>query len=587
MDAAVAFDNAIGIQQALSVIGALMLTAYLFPKQATVEDFEEYDFIIVGGGSAGSVIADRLSECPQYKVLVIEAGDNPPFESLVPALFPYLSYSQYDWNISSVIESNAGNGRKSKEFNIGCGRVLGGGSSINNMYYVRGCSGDYNRWSLLSNDISWAYDNVLPYFIKSERLVNKEILNSRYRLYHGTKGFLGITRESRPVTNKYLQAFEELGNEILLDVNGKQSVGYTLQLFTIAEGIRQTTAYTNLGANKHRKNLHVLKQTTVTKILFDENNNAIGVKAITNNNKTITLRAKREVIISSGAINTPKLLMLSGIGPKEHLKSHNINVRSNLPVGLNYQDHSLLLLSFKMEKSEFPTKPPNPKQLQFPIVAGYVKLNKTNTCADYQALNMIVPNDSEGPLQSCTFNFRYKDYLCQNLYEAGKDRNTMLTVLILLHPKSRGRITLSSSNPVDPPNVLTGIFSDIRDLEDYTSYVEDFIKVVNTTYFRSVQSEIVDLKLRECVDLTFGSREYWRCYVKTMATTSLHFIGTASLGSVVDSKLRVLNVNRLRVADASVMPSHISGNPNAPVIMVAEKLADFLKQEHGCHGQCS
>ncbi|XP_047529743.1 ecdysone oxidase-like [Vanessa atalanta] len=587
MDSAVVFENAVRIQQALSVIGTLMLTAYLFPRQATVEDFEEYDFIIVGGGSAGSVIADRLSECSQFKVLVIEAGGDPPMESLVPVLYPYLSNSQYDWNITSVIEPNAGNGRKTKEFNLVCARVLGGGSSINYMMYVRGCPGDYYPWARLSNDSNWAYANNLPYFIKSERMVSEEILQSPYRLYHGTKGFLGITRENRPETKKYLQAFEELGYDILFDVNGKQSLGYTLQLNTIAEGIRQTTAYTNLGANKHRNNLYVLKRTVVTQILFDENNNAIGVKALTQDSKSITLKAKREVIVSSGSINTPKLLMLSGIGPKEHLESHNIKVMSALPVGLNYQDHWLLQLSFKMEKSELPANPIKSYQTPFPVVTGYVKLNKTKSCAEYQTVNTIVPNDPEGPPLSCTFNFRYKDNICQNLYEASKGRNTMETALILLHPKSRGQITLRSSNPLDPPNVFTGIFSDKRDLEDYTSYVEDFVKVVNTTYFKSVQSEIIDLKLPECTDWTFGSREYWRCYVQTMATTSLHFIGTASLGSVVDSKLRVLNVNRLRVADASVMPSQTSGNPNAVVIMIAEKLADFVKQEHGLHGQCS
>lgn len=498
----------------------------------------------------------------------------------IPSLYLYLTRSQYDWNFTSKIDSDAGYGLKTREIMHTCGRVLGGGSSINYMYYTRGCPGDYDSWAELSKDPTWNYKNNLPYFKKSERLLSEKILKSRYRLYHGTKGFLGVTREDRPEIKKYLEAFGELGNDILLDINGERSLGYTPQMYTIAEGKRQTTAFTNLGKNKHRKNLYVIKNTVVTQILFDEYNNAIGVKAVTENNKTVTIKARREVIVSAGAINTPKLLMLSGIGPKEHLESLNINVRSDLPVGRNFQDHWLLTLTFKMEKTENIPEPGNPHQTPLPVFTGYVTVNKSKSCADYVTYNVPAPRDSEGPLASCTFSMRYKDYLCQNMYDACKGRNTMLSVLSLQHPKSRGQINLQTNNPMDPLSISNGLFSDERDLEDMTTYVEDFVRVVNTTYFRSVKSEIVDMKIKECADWEFGSRNYWKCYVRSLTVSSLHYIGTASLGSVVDSKLRVFNVNRLRVADASVMPSTISGNPNVVVIMIAEHLADFLKDDH-------
>ncbi|CAH2106621.1 unnamed protein product [Euphydryas editha] len=500
----------------------------------------------------------------------------------IPSLYPYLPGTKYDWNLTSSIESDAGYGLKTREIYHTCARVLGGGSSINYMYYMRGCPGDYDSWAKLSKDPTCDFSNILPYFIKSERLLSEKILKSRYRLYHGTKGFLGVTRENRPEIDKYLEAFGELGNDILLDINGERTLGYTPQLYTIAEGWRQTTAFVNLGKNKHRENLYVLKRTVVRRILFDEYNNAIGVEAMTENQKIITIKAKREVIVSAGAINTPKLLMLSGIGPREHLESLKINIRSELPVGRNFQDHWLLLLSFIMEKTENTTEPGDPHQLPYPIITGHVTLNKSKSCADYQTYNSIVPRDSPGPLVGCAFNFRYKNYLCQNMYDAGKGRNTMMSVFSLLHPKSRGKVTLQTNNPMDPPNISNGLFSDERDVEDMTTYLEHFVRVVNTTYFRKVKSEIVDIKIRECAGRKFGSKDYWKCFVRSMTTSSLHFIGTASLGSVVDSKLRVFKVNRLRVADASIMPSHVSGNPNAVVLMIAEKLADFVKEEH-CH----
>ncbi|XP_047529775.1 ecdysone oxidase-like [Vanessa atalanta] len=570
----------IRIQQALAVIASLLLTGYLFPNQAIVNDSDEYDFIIVGGGSAGSVIADRLSECPQYKVLVIEAGDDPPIESVVPSIFAFLPRTKCDWNYTSVNDNRTAQTHASKSLNLTSGHVLGGGSSMNYMFYVRGCQNDYDSWARSVNDSSWRYSEVHPFFIKSERLENKEILNSQYRDYHGVNGFLGVTRgEDRDETRKYLDAFKELGHRVLLDINGNSTLGYTIPLFTIANNMRQTTALTNLGRNKHRPNLHVLKKTLVTKILFDENNNAIGVNALTEGDELIAITANREVIISAGAINTPKLLMLSGIGPKNHLQSLNIQVRSDLPVGMNYQDHPIIFAAIKMEESQTRPPPSDPHKPS-PSFIGYVALNDSSTCPDYQAVHFIFPSNSELPYQLCIFNFGFDETVCRNLIKASNNRNILLANLSILRPKSRGRVLLRSTHPKDPPLVHAEIFSDETDLTDLTDYLEDYLKVLNTTYFKDVNAEFVDLELEQCEGLNFGSREYWRCYVECTMSTMFHYSGTCAMGSVVDGHLRVLNVSRLRVGDTSVMPVITSGNTNVPVIMIAEKLSHMIKQLH-------
>ncbi|CAH0719718.1 unnamed protein product, partial [Brenthis ino] len=567
-------------QNAVSVVISFLLAA-CFIALVTAEEFQEYDFVIVGGGSAGSVIADRLSECPSFDVLVIEAGDEPGTESILPGLFSTLPHTRYDWNFTSVNDNRTAQNHRIKAFNLTSGHVLGGGSSINYMTYARGCPKDYDSWAKVGGDTSWNYTNVFKYFLKSENLRDPSILNSEYRKYHGTTGFLGITREDRNVTKQYLKAFEEVDHKMLFDVNGEEKLGYTLPLLTIADGIRQSTAIKNLQANKHRPNLYILKLTFVTEILIVKNI-AIGVKAVSETNDIIIIKARKEVIVSAGAINSPKLLMLSGVGPREHLKSLNISVKSDLPVGYNFQDHLAGVVLFKMEKTNASPQPPNLRKFPSPLIIGYAALNQSEYCPTYSVFNLIVSKGSSSSSQLCNFNYGFKESVCHKFLTAAQDRNLLFAHLNVLHPRSRGRVLLKSVNPRDSPLVFTNTFADERDLEDLTDCMIDYIKVLNSTYFKSVQAELVDFELEECPKFDISDRLYWKCYVQSVVSYPCDFAGTCAMGEVVDSKLRVHNIERLRVADASIMPSLTSGNINAPVIMIAEKLADIVKQAHSC-----
>ncbi|CAG4992282.1 unnamed protein product [Colias eurytheme] len=581
MDAATAVAGVLKLQNAFALLSTLAFTAYLFPRQGEVSDLDDFDFIIVGAGSAGCVLADRLSACGR-RVLLLEAGGDPPFESVKPGLFNYLPRTPYDYNYTSENDNFAYQTHKIKALNLTSGRVLGGGSSVNYMMYVRGCPGDYQRWAQAAKDNTWNWKGVYPYFIKSENLQSHDLRHSPYAQYHGFKGPLKVTRETNQDIFRFINSFEEIGKPSVFDINGPFTQGYTPALFTIADEVRQSTAYAFIPRMKRRPNLVVRKNSFVTKIIIDDDNVAIGVEFETQDGKKLRALARREVIVSAGSFNSARLLMLSGVGPRDQLEPLGIPIKSELPVGYHLQDHVISVISIKTEESHAPPPDLNINKLPFPLFAGYVSLDDNERCPQYQAAVFDVPNDSPAPLQLCAFNFGFEDYICNNLFNASIGRNTLFTNLNVLHPRSTGRVKLRSKDPKDPPIVEPGTFSDERDLDDLARYVEDYTKVLNSTYMRSINAEFADLSFPTCSQYEYGSAEFWRCYVLATATTMYHYVGTCRLGEVVDARLRVRGVRHLRVADASVVPYLPSGNINAPVIMIAEKAADFINSDHRC-----
>ncbi|XP_028169254.1 glucose dehydrogenase [FAD, quinone]-like [Ostrinia furnacalis] len=483
--------NIARIQYALSTLAELQLTAFRYPQSDTgIRDGATFDFVIVGAGSAGSVLANRLTEDPRVTVLLIEAGPDPPIESNIAGLSPYLLDSYVDWTYTSDKDPEAFPCLADYRYRAHQGKTLGGCSSINGMYYVRGHPENFNLWARVVNDPSWNYSNVLRYFMKSERLEDADILNSADGKFHGTQGYLAITKVNNSDSEIFKEIFQEMGYKVVRDINGNDNIGFCDQLVTFASGLRQSTANAFLSPIKNRPNLYVLKNTLATKVKFS-GNTATGVVVTDHDNNTFTIYARKEIIISAGSVSSPQLLLLSGIGPKEQLQSLGIKVIVDLPVGENLQNHHITLLLIRIPES--PTSMP-------------------------------------------------------------------------------------SLDPKENPSISVRPFAVEDDLENLVSNVQDIGRIANTSYMKSVGAELISLP--SCQDFAEGSREYWKCYVQCMISSGFHFVGSCAMGSVVDSRLRVLGVNRLRVVDSSIMPYITSGNTNAPSIMIAEKAADMIKEAH-------
>lgn len=495
----------------------------------------------------------------------------------IPATGPLAFRSKHDWDYSTYEKSY-----KCHIDNVDKllrGKMLGGSSSLNYMYYVRGNPHDYNEWAAIANDDTWNYTNVLPYFIKSERMENVVIANSSTGVFHGTDGLQGVTYSNFSITENYMKSFEEMGYKKMLDNNGYDTLGYSQAQMNIANGIRQSTANAFLTPAKNRSNLKVLRGYLATKINFQNYTaESVDIVEAEEDGIKITVYANKEIIVSAGAINSPQLLMLSGIGPAEHLQSLEIPVVADLPVGQNFHDHKFVLVLYAMRESSKLTSLLDLTPGMYPLssIIGYVALNQSQTYPDYQTTSSIMT--SEISLLYCSVGFLFNDDICESFYRKSIGQDVFFTLHTPLHPKSRGRILLKSTDPKEYPDIYTVPYSDETDLDDEVKFLKEFSQLINTTYFRSVGAEF--LPLEQCEDLGVGSDEYWTCHARCLVNTMYHYVGTCAMSTVVDSRLRVQGVQRLRVVDSSVIPKIPSGNTNAPTVMIAEKAADMIKEDN-------
>lgn len=533
---------------------------------------QAYDYIVVGAGSAGCVLANRLSANPENRVLLLEAGGRDTnYLFRLPMLMGKLMHSGiYNWNYYTEPEPHLAG----RQMYWPRGKVLGGSSTINGMIYVRGNPSDYDRWEQMGLP-GWSYAEVLPCFRRSEGHVDRD------DRYHGRDGELTVRRSqaNNPLFDAYIEAGQQAGYSFTDDFNGEQQEGFGRYDFTIRAGKRCSTATAFLQPAARRGNLKVIVNALAQRVTFS-GTRATGIEYQTGN-KSAFAKVEKEVILTAGVVNSPQLLMLSGIGDGDELERHGIPVVHHSPnVGKNVQDHVDCCLVYELNQPLSLRKDLRVDKVALGVVQASLFGSGFVTTFPYEAGSFMKSSSSLDapdiqthfmPALEASANLHWSVTLSgrQSVNHHG------ITVRIgPTQPRSRGEITLRSRNAADPPLIHANYLDDKWDVETAVAGVQLVREVIAAKAFDGLRGRELEPGSHYQTDKQLAS------WLVNAAMTTLHPVGSCRMGSdaeaVVDATLRVRGVEGLRVADASIMPVITRGNTNAPAIMIAEKASDLI-----------
>jgi choline dehydrogenase-like flavoprotein len=514
------------------------------------------DYVIVGAGSAGCALAARLSENEDVNVVLLEAGGpDDAAEIRIPAAFPVALKSSLDWDLLGEQEP----GLDGRRLYLPRGRCIGGSSSINAMIYLRGHRADFDEWAALGCD-GWSYDDVLPYFMRAED--NERGASD----YHGAGGPLAVSdsRSMHPLIDAMLAAAVEAGYPLIDDLNTPEPEGVGRFQLTQRGGFRCSAADAYLHPAAGRPNLEIVPGAFVERIVF-EGDRAVGVEIVRGGVRE-TVRAEREVVLSAGSYQSPVLLLQSGIGPAGDLAAFGIPVRQDLPVGRNLQDHFMAQLNYLTdEPSLFRTFTPDnialleregrgPLSSNIPEAGGYFRTRPDLPAPDIE------------------FHFAPSMFYDEGL-TAPHDHGYCFGP-VLIKPSSRGRVSLRTPRPDSKPLVLCNFLETEEDRASVVEGVRIALEIAEQPSLKAVERAPFSVPAS-------SSEEDILTWARRAGQTVYHPTSTCAMGAVVDSELRVLGTEGLRVADASVMPTITRANTNAATIMIAEKAADLIAPRSG------